>query len=93
MALCVAKRIGKFKALSSGYRRMMLSTLSTGPSPASEVAGLAGTWPSGLKHLRLLEASGLIHTEKIGRTRMCYLNADALKYAGAWLARLSTMSR
>src|SRR2546421_11565151 len=63
-----------FKALSSGYRRTMLSTLSSGPSLASELAGLgAGSWPSGIKHLRLLEASGLIQTEKIGRTRMCYL--------------------
>jgi hypothetical protein len=38
-------------------------------------------------HLRLLEASGLIQTEKIGRTRMCYLNVDAVKYAEAWLAK------
>ena len=77
-----------FQALSNQHRRMMLWRLSSGPKAVSELAGLATrSWPGGLKHLRLLEASGLIQTEKIGRTRMCYLNVDALKYAEAWLAK------
>jgi predicted transcriptional regulator len=75
-----------FQALSNQYRRLMVSTIASGPSCTSELAGLAGaSWPAGLKHLRLLEASGLIQTEKVGRTRMCYVNGDALSMATEWL--------
>lgn len=77
-----------FQALSNRHRRLMVSTLSDGPSPASELAGLAAaSWTAGLKHLRLLEVSGVIHTEKNGRVRMCHLQADALKMAETWLAK------
>ena len=77
-----------FQALSDRHRRLMVSTLSKGPTPTSELVGLAAaTWPTGRKHLRVLELSGLVHTEKIGRVRTCYLNADALKMAETWLAK------
>ena len=75
-----------FQALPNRHRRMVLSTLSAGASCVSDLAGLAGaSWPAGLKHVRLLEASDLIQTEKVGRTRACYLNADTLKIAEEWL--------
>lgn len=80
-----------FQALSDRHRRFMLTVLSRGPRPVSDLAGLAvASWSAGLKHLRLLEASGLIHTEKIGRVRTCYLNADTLKMAEAWLGKRRT---
>ena len=80
-----------FQALSDSHRRFMLTVLSRGPRPVSDLAGLAvASWSAGLKHLRLLEASGLIHTEKIGRVRTCYLNADTLKMAEAWLGKRRT---
>ena len=79
-----------FQALADRHRRLMVSTLSTGPETASELAGLAaGTLPAGMKHIHLLEASGLIQTEKVGRVRTCSLNRDALQMAGSWLARNS----
>jgi DNA-binding transcriptional ArsR family regulator len=75
-----------FQTLSNRNRRLMLSTLSDGPSCVSELAGLAAaSWPAGVKQVRLLEVSGLIHTEKVGRTRMCYLNAEAMALAENWL--------
>lgn len=79
-----------FQALADRHRRLMVSTLSTGPETASELAGLAAaTMPAGMKHIQLLEASGLIQTEKLGRVRTCSLNRDALQMAEAWLARNS----
>jgi len=67
----------------------MISSLASGPSPASEIVGLAMTWAAGLKHLRVLEASGLVHTEKIGRVRTCALNSAALKMGETWINKVS----
>ena len=79
-----------FQALSDRHRRLMVSTLSRGASPTSELVGLAAsTWSTGRKHLQVLELSGLVHTEKIGRERICSLDADMLKTAEAWLAKRS----
>jgi DNA-binding transcriptional ArsR family regulator len=75
-----------FQALADRHRRLMVSTLSTGPETASEVAGLAAsTLSAGMKHIQLLEASGLIQTEKVGRVRMCSLNDATLGMATSWL--------
>jgi DNA-binding transcriptional ArsR family regulator len=83
-----------FQALADRHRRLMVSTLSTGPETASELAGLAAsTLPAGMKHSRVLEASGLIQTEKVGRTRMCSLNAAALEMATSWLNTASRQPR
>src|SRR3546814_13281036 len=42
--------------------------------------------PAFLKHLSVLEASGLIHTEKQGRVRTCRIDAARLAAAEGWLA-------
>jgi DNA-binding transcriptional ArsR family regulator len=79
-----------FLALSSRHRRRMLTALSTGPEPVTDVAELAmSTLPAGLKHVRVLEKSGLVHSEKVGRTRTCYLNREALDFADAWIEKIS----
>ncbi|MET0293709.1 MAG: ArsR family transcriptional regulator, partial [Phenylobacterium sp.] len=38
------------------------------------------------KHLKVLEADGLIRTEKVGRVRTCHVEAARLAAAEAWLA-------
>jgi DNA-binding transcriptional ArsR family regulator len=79
-----------FQALADRHRRLMVATLSTGPETASELAGLAAaTLSAGMKHIQLLEASGLIHTEKVGRIRMCSLNHAALEMPMSWLNKAS----
>ena len=42
--------------------------------------------PSLMKHIRILESSGLVATEKTGRCRTCALQAEALATVEVWLA-------
>ena len=39
-----------------------------------------------MKHVRTLEASGLITSTKVGRVRTCSLNPDRLAVIDGWLA-------
>lgn len=41
--------------------------------------------PSLLKHVRVLEESGLVATHKAGRVRTCRIEPDALQATQAWL--------
>jgi DNA-binding transcriptional ArsR family regulator len=41
-----------------------------------------------MKHLAVLEQSGLITTEKRGRSRYCRLEADRLATAEQWMAEV-----
>lgn len=76
-----------FHALADPTRRAVLARLVLGEAPVKELAepfdmGL----PSFMKHLRVLEDSGLIETEKLGRVRTCRVNADQLEKTEAWLS-------
>lgn len=42
--------------------------------------------PAVLQHLQLLEASGLIRSEKKGRVRTCRIEPKALSRAESWIA-------
>jgi DNA-binding transcriptional ArsR family regulator len=42
--------------------------------------------PSVLQHLRVLQESGLIRSEKVGRVRTCHIDAKALGRAEQWIA-------
>ena len=65
-----------------------------GREPASELIGLAAaSRQMGMKHVQLLEASGLVQTEKVGRVRTCSLNRAALDMATAWLNKSSRQPR
>ena len=44
------------------------------------------TLPSFMKHIRVLEHSGLIRTVKRGRVRTCTLNRERLAVVDGWLA-------
>ena len=44
------------------------------------------TLPSFMKHIRVLEHSGLIRTAKRGRVRTCTLNRERLAVVDGWLA-------
>ena len=41
--------------------------------------------PAVLQHLQLLEHSGLVRTEKIGRVRTCTIEVAALQPAERWI--------
>lgn len=84
-----------YAALADGTRRRMVDRLSRGPATVSELAApLAMSLPAVLQHLQVLEASGLIRSEKAGRVRTCRLEPAALQAAEQWIAdRRSTWAR
>ena len=75
-----------FQALSDPTRRGMLERLSCGPATVSELAApLPMSLPAVVQHLKLLETSGLVRSEKAGRVRTCRIAPDALSTAERWL--------
>ena len=76
-----------FQALGDATRRGMLARLSRGPASVSELARpLPMSLPAVLQHLRALEASGLVRSEKKGRVRTCRIEPQALAAAEDWIA-------
>jgi DNA-binding transcriptional ArsR family regulator len=77
-----------FSALADPVRRAIVSRLCEGPKSVSELSEpFAMALPSLLKHVRVLEQSGLISSEKNGRVRTCRIEPHALQATDAWLQR------
>jgi DNA-binding transcriptional ArsR family regulator len=75
-----------FHALSDPARRSMMERLSRGPAGVSELARpLPMSLPAALQHLAVLEAAGLVRSEKIGRVRTCAIDPAALSQAEQWI--------
>src|SRR5580693_8024893 len=75
-----------FHALADPARRAMVERLSHGPAPVSELARpLPMSLPSAMQHLGVLEAAGLVRSEKIGRVRTCSIEAGTLGLAERWI--------
>jgi DNA-binding transcriptional ArsR family regulator len=80
-----------FHALADPTRRLMLEQLSRGPASVSTLAEpFAMSLPAVLQHLQILEASGLVRSEKAGRVRTCRLEPTALRTAESWIAARRT---
>jgi DNA-binding transcriptional ArsR family regulator len=74
------------QALGDPTRRRLVELLGEGPRSASELAGpLAVTLTAVSQHLRVLEGSGLIATQKQGRVRLCRLRPEGLDVLDAWV--------
>jgi DNA-binding transcriptional ArsR family regulator len=75
-----------FHALGDPTRRAILERLSHGPISVSRLAEpLAITLAAVVQHLQVLEESGLVETEKVGRVRTCRIEPSGLSVAGKWL--------
>lgn len=75
-----------FHALADPTRRGMVERLSRGPASVKELAApLQMSLPAVTQHLQVLEASGLVASEKTGRVRTCRLNQAGLKTAEQWI--------
>ena len=75
-----------FHALADPARRAIVERLSRGPAPVSELARpLPMSLPSAMQHLGVLEAAGLVRSEKIGRVRTCAIEPQALSQAEQWI--------
>ena len=76
-----------FQALADPTRRVMMERLSRGPAAVSELAKpLAMSLSAVVQHLQVLQASGLVRSEKVGRVRTCRIEPAALRIAEDWIA-------
>lgn len=75
-----------FHALSDPTRRAVVSRLAEGEMQVSVLAKpFAMALPSFAQHLKVLEASGLIASEKRGRSRWCRLVRPRFDEAADWM--------
>jgi DNA-binding transcriptional ArsR family regulator len=90
-----------FAALADPTRRGILERLGRGDASISELAAAFGMTLTGVKkHVRVLEAAGLVSTRKAGRVRVCTLGPRRLDDETSWIhmyrelleARLDSLS-
>lgn len=75
-----------FHALADPTRRSVIQRLIRGPATVSELsAPFAIGLPTFMKHIKVLESTGLISSSKQGRTRTCRIEASQLAAAERWL--------
>src|SRR3982074_3360399 len=75
-----------FQALADPARRGMVERLSRGPASVSELARpLSMSLSAVVQHLQVLETSGLVRSEKVGRVRTCQIEPAMLQTAEAWI--------
>ncbi|HEY2640120.1 MAG TPA: metalloregulator ArsR/SmtB family transcription factor [Streptosporangiaceae bacterium] len=76
-----------FQALADPGRRLMVERLTLGPASVSELGKpLAMSLAAVVQHVQVLEASGLVRSHKVGRTRTCQINPPALRAAEQWIS-------
>lgn len=76
-----------FQALADPARRAMVERLSHGPASVSELARpLDMTLSAVIQHLAVLEASGLVRSEKAGRVRTCRVEPAMLSAVERWIS-------
>ena len=75
-----------FHALGDPSRRAIMEKLSQGPISVSRLAEpLDITLAAVVQHLQVLEESGLVQTEKVGRVRTCRIEPAGLAVAAQWI--------
>jgi len=76
-----------FQALADPARRGMVERLCRGSASVSELAKPHDMSLSAVvQHLQVLELSGLVRSEKVGRVRTCRIEPKALTKAESWLS-------
>jgi DNA-binding transcriptional ArsR family regulator len=81
-----------YQALGDATRRAMMERLATGPATVSELAApLPMSLPAVMQHLKVLEESGLVKSEKQGRVRTCRVAPEMLSAAERWISERRQM--
>ena len=81
-----------FAALADPARRAMVERLVSGPASVSELARpLPMSLPAVMLHLKVLEDSGLVTSQKLGRVRTCRIDPQRLSQAERWVAERRAM--
>jgi DNA-binding transcriptional ArsR family regulator len=76
-----------FHALADPSRRSIVVRLSRGPASVSELAApLAMSLPAVVQHIDVLQRSGLVRSEKVGRVRTCRLEPAPMQSLEGWIA-------
>lgn len=74
-----------FHSLSDSTRRAVIAQLANGPASVGDLAHRHEmALPSFMKHIRVLEESGIVSSRKTGRVRLCELRPEALAVAEGW---------
>lgn len=80
-----------FQALADPTRRALVERMTKGPASVSDLARpFAMTLAAVMQHLKVLEESGLVRTQKEGRVRTCTIEPNALRTAEDWIAERRT---
>ncbi len=75
-----------FQALADPTRRALVERLTLGPASVSELAApLPMSLPAVHQHLKVLEHSALVRSEKVGRVRTCRLELTMLDTVQDWI--------
>jgi DNA-binding transcriptional ArsR family regulator len=75
-----------FAALADGTRRGVLEQLGRSESSITDLAEKFHMTLTGMrKHVGVLEAAGLVVTEKVGRVRYCRIGTGRLDEVEAWI--------
>jgi DNA-binding transcriptional ArsR family regulator len=81
-----------FHALGDPMRRAIVEKLSEGPISVSRLAEPFDiTLAAVVQHLQVLEESGLVKTEKVGRVRTCHIEPVGLSIAAQWIGARRSM--
>jgi len=81
-----------FAAVADPTRRGILEYLARREASISELALSFDMTLTGMKkHVQVLEAAGLVRTEKLGRVRHCRLGSRRLTKEAAWIAKYEEM--
>src|SRR2546423_14438997 len=89
-----AKLNNAFGALADPTRRGVLERLGKSDAGITELAEAFDITLTGMKkHVGVLEAAGLVTTEKVGRARRCRLGPRRLGDEAAWIATYRRMPR
>jgi DNA-binding transcriptional ArsR family regulator len=81
-----------FQALAVPSRRFIVDRLARGPASVSELARpLELSLAAVVQHLHVLEACGVVRSEKVGRVRISRIEPAALQAAEAWMRERRAM--
>jgi DNA-binding transcriptional ArsR family regulator len=77
-----------FHALADSSRRTIIDRLARGSASVSDLAEpLPMSLSAVVQHLQVLEESGLVRSQKVGRVRTCRIEPTALRSAERWIER------
>ena len=81
-----------YQALGDATRRAIVERLTQGPTTVSELARpLPMSLPAVMLHLKVLEESGLVTSQKLGRVRTCRVDPQMLSRAERWITERRQM--